>query len=131
MFVDASAIIAIIAGEDDAASLAARLARAKSSYVSPIVIYEAVAGLARKRACPIAEADELVRQFVAETGAQSIDITDKIGREAVKAFDRFGRARHKADLNMGDCFAYACARTHRLELLIKGNDFTETDIPVA
>ncbi|UXN76116.1 PIN domain-containing protein (plasmid) [Devosia sp. A8/3-2] len=49
MFVDASAIIAIIGDEDDALSLAARLGQASKTYVSPMAVYEAVAGPARKR----------------------------------------------------------------------------------
>ncbi|OWJ69058.1 type II toxin-antitoxin system VapC family toxin [Inquilinus limosus] len=65
-FVDASAIIA---GEDDALSLAARLSQAPRVYVSPISIYEAVTGLARKCACPIEDAEALVQEFVTETKA--------------------------------------------------------------
>lgn len=131
MFVDASVVIAIIADEDDRVSLSARLAQAKAAYVSPIVVYEAVAGLARKRACSIADAEDLIRSFVSEIRADMIEISAAVGLEAIKAFDRFGKGRHKADLNMGDCFAYACARTHQLPLLFKGNDFAHTDIDIA
>jgi ribonuclease VapC len=47
---------------------------------------------------------------------------------ALGAFERFGRSRHPADLNFGDCFAYACARAYRAPLLYKGNDFAQTDL---
>lgn len=60
-----------------------------------------------------------------------IQISAAIGREAIKAFRIYGKGRHRADLNMGDCFAYACARAYRLPLLFKGNDFVHTDIVVA
>lgn len=54
------------------------------------------------------------------------------GREAISAFTRFGKGRgHPAQLNMGDCFAYACARTHNVPLLFVGDDFSRTDIPSA
>ena len=131
MFVDASAIIGIIGDEEDRLSLSARLAQASKVYVSPIVLYEATAGLARKRACPIEQAEELVDLFIEETSAQIIQISAAIGREAIKAFRIYGKGRHKADLNMGDCFAYACAQAHRIPLLFKGNDFGHTDIVVA
>jgi ribonuclease VapC len=51
--------------------------------------------------------------------------------EAVQAFCRFGRGRHPAALNIGDCFAYALARTTGEPLLFKGDDFTRTEIAAA
>jgi ribonuclease VapC len=47
---------------------------------------------------------------------------------AAAAFDRFGKGRHPAALNLGDCFAYACARAYRAPLLYKRQDFAKTDI---
>lgn len=131
MFVDASAIISILGGEDDAPLLAPALDRAEKILISPIAIYEAVAGLARKRNCPVDEAQALVDLFVAEARAEVVEITENVGRLAVEAFGRFGKGRHRADLNMGDCFAYACARANAVPLLFKGNDFIHTDIEPA
>jgi ribonuclease VapC len=131
IFVDASAVIAIVDGEDDAVSLAARLAGGLSVYISPMVVYESITGLARKRACTIEVAERAIDIFIDQTDAQTLDITAKIGRNAVQAFNTFGRGRHKAALNMGDCFAYACAKAHDLALLCKGNDFPYTDIEIA
>lgn len=131
MFVDASAAIAILSGESDAEALAHKLEQAERVLVSPLALYEAVAGLARKRACPVEEAQVLVDLFVGEIGAQVIEISPDIGRGAIDAFARFGKGRHRADLNMGDCFAYACARDRDVPLLFKGNDFIHTDIVAA
>lgn len=50
---------------------------------------------------------------------------------AVDAFRRFGRGRHAAALNIGDCFAYALAKATGEPLLFKGNDFSQTDITSA
>ena len=50
------------------------------------------------------------------------------GRGAIETFERFGRGNHPARLNMGNCFAYACARTLGVPLLFKGDDFAQTDI---
>lgn len=47
---------------------------------------------------------------------------------AAKAYAEFGKGRHAAALNMGDCFAYACAKANRARLLFKGDDFAKTDI---
>jgi ribonuclease VapC len=128
MFVDASAIVAILAGEGDGSALEARLDQAGPISTSPVAIYEAVLGIARILNVSVAAAQAAVDNFIAETGAQMLSITAEIGREAIRAFERFGRGRHPARLNMGDCFAYACARALGVPLLFKGDDFSQTDI---
>ena len=62
---------------------------------------------------------------------RTVSVTKAIGSLAVEASHRYGRGRHKADLNFGDCFSYACARHHGLALLFKGEDFVHTDIEAA
>jgi ribonuclease VapC len=131
MFVDASAIIAIIGDEPEATRLAAALGRAREAWTSSIALFEAVAGLARIRACAVAEAEEIVRLFLQEARVQLMDIGDEVGRTALVAFERFGKGRHRAALNMGDCFAYGCARQLGVPLLFKGDDFSRTDIEIA
>ena len=128
MFVDASAIIAILAGESDGPALAARLGQAEHAYLSPIARYEAVMGLARVSNLAVADAETALDSFIAETSAEIVPISGEIGRGAIRAFERFGRGRHPARLNMGDCFAYACADDLGLPLLFKGEDFPQTDI---
>ena len=131
MFVDASAIVAILVLEDDGPALEVRLGQAHSIHASAVAMYEAVLGIARILNVSVAAAQAEVDNFIAETGAQVIPITAEIGREAIRAFERFGRGRHPARLNMGDCFAYACARALGVPLLFKGDDFSLTDIAVA
>jgi len=131
MFLDASAIIAILTRERDGPALAARLGQTERAYLSPIAIYEAVMGLARVGNLAVADAEIALDRFIAETSAEIIPISAEIGRGAIKAFERFGRGRHPARLNMGDCFAYACAEDLGLPLLFKGEDFPQTDIGVA
>jgi ribonuclease VapC len=131
MFVDASAIIAMIAREDEGAALTARLGQAAAVYVSPIAIFEAVLGLARIGNMPVADAEAVLDRFLEEVGVEIVPITEAVGRDAVSAFARYGRGRHAAQLNMGDCFAYASARACQAPLLFKGDDFPQTDIEVA
>jgi ribonuclease VapC len=131
MFLDASAIVAIVARESDGAELAARLVRATKIYVSPLCLYEAILGLARKQNYAIADASRLVSSLIDELGAETIAIDTDIGSAAVTAFEQFGKGRHPAGLNLGDCFAYACARQLDVPLLCKGDDFPGTDIIIA
>ena len=130
MFVDASAIVAILAGEEDAALLVGRLAEA-TVRTSPIAVYEAVLGLARARNLSISDAEMAVDAFLQSTRAEIVPIGADIGHGAIRAFARFGRGRHPAALNLGDCFAYACADLLDEPLLFKGEDFTRTDIAAA
>lgn len=131
MFLDATAMIAIIARESDAAALAGRLRRATEVHTLPIAIYETVLGLARIGNISIQGAQGVLNRFLEETRAQITPISGEIGRTAIAAFERFGRGRHPAALNMGDCFAYACARELDLPILFKGEDFPLTDIAIA
>jgi len=59
---------------------------------------------------------------------QFVPIGEREYEMAAQAYAEFGRGRHPAALNMGDCFAYACAKANRAALLFKGDDFTKTDI---
>jgi ribonuclease VapC len=128
MFIDASAIVAITAPAEDGPVLSARLDQATDAQTSPIALYEAVLGLSRKLAISVADAEEAVGNFIIESGAEIVPITAEIGRAAIRVFERYGRGQHPARLNMGDCFAYACARTLGVPLLFKGDDFAQTDI---
>jgi len=131
MFVDASAVIAVVARESDAAAIAARLGRARTVYTSPVAIYESVLGLARIGNTSIADAVAVLERFLEEIHAEIIPITAELGRGAIGAFARYGKGRHPAKLNMGDCFAYACAENLHVPLLFKGDDFPQTDIAAA
>lgn len=132
MFVDASAIVAILTREPDADALADILDGARSPITSPIAVFEATLGLCRKRHASVEEAEADVREFLAAAGVRSVAITSKEGETALAAFARYGKGRgHPAQLNLGDCFAYAVARNYRAPLLFKGDDFSKTDIDPA
>jgi ribonuclease VapC len=131
MFLDASAIVAILGRESDAADLAERLRRAPKIYVSALSLYEAALGLARLRGFAITEAAKLVERLIVEIRAELISIDASIGHAAINAFERFGKGRHAASLNMGDCFAYAFAQQLDVPVLCRGNDFLKTDIAIA
>ena len=131
MFVDASAMVAILVEESDAAALARRLEQAAEPCTSPIAIWEAIAAVARVSNVPIRAAERILDRFLEQATVRVVPITAAIGRGALSAFERYGRGRHPAALNMGDCFAYACARELDLPLLFKGDDFPLTDITIA
>jgi ribonuclease VapC len=104
----------------------------KSSTPSlDLAAYEAVLAISRIRHSPVAETHDLLDRFLARASIEVISITPEIGRIAIDAFARFGRGRHPARLNMGDCFAYACARSLGVPLLAKGEDFPLTDVELA
>jgi ribonuclease VapC len=131
MFVDASALVAIIAAEHDGSALTERLDIAGRRYTSPMAIYEATLGLLRIRRTTIQAITALLDDFMTGSRIEIISISPEIGRIAIEAFARFGRGNHPARLNMGDCFAYACARSLGVPLLCKGGDFSQTDIVIA
>ena len=132
MFVDASAIVAILTREPEADSLANVLDEAKTLVTSPIAVFEAALGLCRKRHASVGESLADVRAFLELARVEVVAITMEDAETALDAFARFGKGRgHPAQLNLGDCFAYASARNRRMPLLFKGEDFPQTDIEAA
>ena len=131
LFLDASAIVAQILQEDDAALLAAKTAVSPNPVTSPIAVYETVTAIVRARQKDVQTAEAIVNAFLLSSNCRVIAIDETMGQQALLAFARFGKGRHKASLNMGDCFAYACAKMLGVPLLCKGDDFIHTDITVA
>lgn len=131
MFVDASAMVAMLVGEPDADMIALKLRGAQAKLTSPLSRYEAAIAIARIRNVDIDKAAFIVRQFLLRYGVRTANVTEEIGEAAIIAFDRFGKGRHKAGLNLGDCFSYAFARLHNMPILCKGDDFPQTDIKIA
>jgi ribonuclease VapC len=129
MFVDASAIVAILTREPEADTLADLLEAERAPITSPIAVFEAVLGICRKRHTSVQEAEEIVGEFLEVAAIELIPITAKELDTALSAFSRYGNGRgHPAQLNLGDCFAHAAAKNHRRTLLFKGVDFDKTDI---
>jgi len=124
-------MVAIIASEDDAASLIARLGQARDIQTSALAIWEAALGLVRVLNISPENATVLIDRLLSDANATVMSIDRATGREALQAFARYGKGRHPAALNMGDCFAYARARQLATTLLCKGNDYPQTDIALA
>ena len=131
MFVDASALVAILADESDRDLHWAKLSVAANVLLSPVCLYETVVALMRIRRASLAEANEILGSISQREEVSIVPIDSTIGAAALDAFARYGKGRHRAGLNMGDCFAYACAKVHRVPLLCKGGDFKLTDIKLA
>ncbi len=138
MFIDASAIVAILLREPGYEDLARRIEDSQEPlYTSPLARFEASVSLARaysglhKKPSPdlVRKCAGVVTEFLDEIEAKDILISSSIGNSAIKAATEYGKAvGHPADLNFGDCFAYACAKAYRLKLVYKGNDFAQTDL---
>lgn len=131
MFVDASAFCAILLGEPDRQYFEERLASAMGAVTSGVAVWETVRSLARGKGLTIAQAEIEVLEYIGASEVVTINIGLREATMALDAFARFGRGVHPAKLNMGDCFAYACAKTHSVPLLYKGGDFALTDIEAA
>lgn len=134
--VDASAIVAILAGEDDARELAAALEAGIAgggAVISSVNVWEAACGPARLRRVTRSQALGIVEQFIAIAGISLSAPDSETLRVAVEAAERYGKGGQGAvtALNMGDCFAYATARRFGARLLFKGEDFPQTDVESA
>jgi len=128
MFIDASAIVAMMTNESDAEALSARLMAADSRMTSPMALWEASVAYSRILGLDPQTALREVEAYIRPLEIEVITIAPTMVAAAVEAYQRFGKGRHPAGLNFGDCFAYACARHLDMPLLFKGDDFSRTDI---
>ncbi len=129
IFVDASAMVAIIRGEADANRLMAILEGDPVRLISGLALWESVRAVAKASQGGISEAWRLCEAFRTGFGIELVPIAEPEATAAIEAHVRYGKGTgHPAQLNMGDCFAYACARTNRARLLYKGDDFSHTDL---
>jgi hypothetical protein len=74
-----------------------------------IAIFETVAAVARKNSYSVDEARAIVARFLSLAEVTLVPVDEPVGQAALLAFERYGKGRHHASLNMGDCFAYGCA----------------------
>ena len=92
--------------------------------------WETIFGLCRSYRLDLDTAERTVRSFFARLAFERVQIGEREETLAIEAARRYGKGRHPAALNMGDCFAYACAKSAGAGLLYKGNDFALTDLRI-
>jgi ribonuclease VapC len=128
MIIDTSAIIAILFDEDDAMSYAKAITAADSCRMSAATFVEtAIVVEAQTRNNGGRQLDALIRR----AGIVIEPVTEEQAHIARQAFIDFGKGRHAAGLNYGDCFSYALSKASREPLLFKGKDFAKTDLSAA
>ncbi|HEX7881168.1 MAG TPA: type II toxin-antitoxin system VapC family toxin [Afipia sp.] len=131
MFIDASALTAILANEFDGPELLARVERSRTRITSAMATWESTLAVGRILGVSIKDAEQAVEDLLSAAGIRVVAVEPSVRSIAIDAYDRYGKSRHPAALNFGDCFAYACARHAGVPLLYKGNDFPQTDIETA
>ena len=145
MFLDASAVVAIMTREKGADALLGKIKMSQTSiYYSSLTVFEAVIAIARKTAISlngdqrptpptvIADAQADVRGFLENIGAVEAPLPADLHEIALEAARTYGRfVGHSARLNFVDCFSYAAAKSLKLPLLFVGDDFSKTDIKIA
>lgn len=131
MFIDASALTALLTDEDDARELLARMQYAGRRLTSPLAVWEASVAIARVLDLALREAADALDSYLGLMEIKVVAVPPEAAATALDAFERYGKGRHPARLNFGDCFAYACARVYGQPLMFKGADFPQTDIEAA
>ncbi len=126
LVVDTSALAAVIFGEADAEHLLAiMIDHAGDLHVSAATLVEAGI-VVEARQGP--EASDDLRTLLRGVSATVAEVDAEQAERAIAAWRRFGKGRHPAGLNLGDCFAYALTKQTGSALLFKGDDFTQTDV---
>ena len=123
---DTSVILAIALDEPEAETFKAVL-RQEALIVGWPTMFETRIVLSARR---FSNAGDIVARLAAAPNVTAIAFDGKHYHAAEDAFDRYGKGRHPAGLNMGDCFSYAVAALAKAPLLFKGHDFGRTDVRV-
>jgi len=126
--VDTSALTAILLGEPDAPVLldalkaAPRIGLCAPNRTELLLVLQTRLG---------DTGVERAKQFLALEQIETISLDQTLADGAADAYRRFGKGRHAAGLNFGDCFSYALANLEQVPLLFKGDDFSKTDVRIA
>ena len=132
IFVETSAIVAMMLDEPIAESLVATIAEARQCLTGSHVRLESCMVVASRRKLPATEVNEEFDALLKRTRISILPFTDEIAVAAVLAFDRYGKGRNsKTALNLADCMSYAFAKTRNLKILYTGTDFKGTDLKAA
>ena len=125
MVIDTSVVIAILLGEPDAAEFAAAIEQDSSRLLSAASLLEASIVIETRKGDEGARDPDLL---IYRAGIQIVPVDAEQAEVASAPWRRFGKGRHPAALNYGDCFAYALAKTSGFCLLFKGADFGQTGL---
>ena len=124
LVVDTSAIIACLTGEEERPAFMRVLALAERRILSSVNLLEARIVITGTKRLPVG----WLNDFLDNERIEIIPFDEDLSNLAFDAYRRYGKGRHPAKLNMGDCAAYARAKSRGWPLLYKGEDFTQTDI---
>ncbi|MDB5440087.1 MAG: PilT protein domain protein [Caulobacteraceae bacterium] len=125
MVIDSSALIAILQGEPEEPAFRQAIRTARSRLLAaPTRVEASMVALGRAGEPGLAQMQALIERLDLEV----VPFSDEQARLATDAFRRFGKGRHPAGLNFGDCLAYALAQATGEALLFKGGDFAATDV---
>jgi ribonuclease VapC len=126
MIVDSSAILAILFKEEIGERILDRIIQADTVGVGAPTLVESGIVFTARTNLP----ESLIADFTTNAEIRIIPFSEEHWREAIFAYARFGKGRHQASLNFGDCLSYALARVLGRPLLCTGSDFNKTDIPL-
>ena len=118
----------MVLGEPDAEVFAARLVEPVRKVISAVTLFEATVASERRGGL---DARDRLDRIINRINPEIAPFDAQLLGWARDAFRQFGKGRHPAALNLGDCIAYATARVTVLPLLFKGQDFEQTDVPRA
>jgi len=127
MVIDTSAVLAILRGEPERRSFLEAIEATDSTRMSVASLVESSIVIESRYG---AEGLSDLDRFISRASIELIPVDREQGQLARSAFSRFGKGRHRAGLNYGDCFSYAAAISLGEPLLSKGDDFIHTDVPI-
>ncbi len=125
LVVDTSALMAILQNEPTAEAIAEELAAADGAVIGAATLVEVTIVVENRLG---AAGEQTLARLLRKSNVEVVDFTPAMATEAADGFRRYGKGRHPAALNLGDCHTYGVARSKNAPVLCVGNDFAQTDV---
>jgi len=127
-FIDTSVFVAILSKEPDRREFSRKIAAAERRLTSPVVRLETCIVLGSRLSVSPRKTERQYQKFLDYAEVVETPIDTAVGAAAVACFEKYGKGKHPARLNIADCLSYACAKAAGAHLLFKGEDFARTDV---
>ena len=131
MIIDASVFVAILLDEPESYEFFEKIMRSSEKNTIPSAVWETCVSITNRLQISATESSQNLMRLLTALEISIVAIPPEVGFAAVHAYYRFGKGRHPAALNFGDCLVYAVSKVLNQSLLFKGDDFSKTDVIVA
>ncbi len=128
MMIETSAVLAVLLNEPERVPILDAIEAAAKPFTTAVIVADAAMAFATRTGIAPSAALDAIQTFLDEAAISPVAFVPAMIERAIEGREKFGKGRHPAALNFGDCLSYGAARYYRSTQLFKGDDFAQTDV---